>query len=286
MLSYFSRVHLFATLGTIGAMADQAPLSMGFSRQEYWSGLPMMLAISHIRMILARWVWAGFAWKVKVLLSRLCLTLWDPWRTIARHAPLSIGFSRQEYWSGLPVPSPGKCYRPRDRTRVSRIAGRLFIVWATVWGFQKKKNSICDINRISSRLLRVIAQYRTVGGNKGMPKVQTGNVVTHLLSQEGFPRMTWYWVLLAVFLYILAHRGQCSEDRAWRCLALMCVPADPTNHVAFMRVSDKKWGMPTEFHRTGTCPKAPSRRACVTIAGECGFSWIKQGHASNMGPWS
>ena len=29
-----------------------------------------------------------------------------PW-TIACKAPLSIGFSRQEYWSGLPFPSPG-----------------------------------------------------------------------------------------------------------------------------------------------------------------------------------
>ena len=29
-----------------------------------------------------------------------------PW-TIAHQAPLSVGFSRQEYWSGLPVPSPG-----------------------------------------------------------------------------------------------------------------------------------------------------------------------------------
>ena len=29
-----------------------------------------------------------------------------PW-TIARQAPLSMGFSRQEYWSGLPFPSPG-----------------------------------------------------------------------------------------------------------------------------------------------------------------------------------
>ena len=37
MLSCFSRVHLFVTLGTV---ALQAPLSMGFSRQEYWSGLP------------------------------------------------------------------------------------------------------------------------------------------------------------------------------------------------------------------------------------------------------
>ena len=28
-------------------------------------------------------------------------------RTAARQAPLSMGFSRQEYWSGLPFPSPG-----------------------------------------------------------------------------------------------------------------------------------------------------------------------------------
>ena len=32
-----SRVQLFATLWTV---AHQAPLSLGFSRQEYWSGLP------------------------------------------------------------------------------------------------------------------------------------------------------------------------------------------------------------------------------------------------------
>ena len=37
MLSHFSHVRLFATLWT---MAHQAPLSMEFSRQEYWSGLP------------------------------------------------------------------------------------------------------------------------------------------------------------------------------------------------------------------------------------------------------
>ena len=37
---------------------------------------------------------------------QLCLTLCDP-RTIAHQAPLSMGFSRQEYWGGLPFPSPG-----------------------------------------------------------------------------------------------------------------------------------------------------------------------------------
>ena len=34
-----------------------------------------------------------------------CPTLCDPW-TVAHQAPLSMGFSRQEYWSGLPFPSP------------------------------------------------------------------------------------------------------------------------------------------------------------------------------------
>ena len=34
---------------------------------------------------------------------RLFATLW----TVAHQAPLSIGFSREEYWSGLPFPSPG-----------------------------------------------------------------------------------------------------------------------------------------------------------------------------------
>ena len=49
VLSCFSRVWLFVTLGTV---ACQALLSMGFSRQEYWSGLPiiklmLLLLFSH-----------------------------------------------------------------------------------------------------------------------------------------------------------------------------------------------------------------------------------------------
>ena len=40
--------------------------------------------------------------------SSLCCTIW----TVARQAPLSMGFSRQEYWSGLPLPSPGDLADP------------------------------------------------------------------------------------------------------------------------------------------------------------------------------
>ena len=45
------------------------------------------------------------------LVAQPCLTLVAPW-TVARQAPLSVGFSRQEYWSGLPFPSPGNLPDP------------------------------------------------------------------------------------------------------------------------------------------------------------------------------
>ena len=40
------------------------------------------------------------------LVTKSCLTLVTPW-TVACQAPLPVGFSRQEYWSGLPFLPPG-----------------------------------------------------------------------------------------------------------------------------------------------------------------------------------
>ena len=40
------------------------------------------------------------------LVDKSCPTLAIPW-TVACQAPLSMGFFRQKYWSGLPFPSPG-----------------------------------------------------------------------------------------------------------------------------------------------------------------------------------
>ena len=39
------------------------------------------------------------------LVAKSCPALATPW-TVAHQAPLSMGFPRQEYWSGLPFPSP------------------------------------------------------------------------------------------------------------------------------------------------------------------------------------
>ena len=55
------------------------------------------------------WVAISFSnawkWKVKVKSLSLVRLLATPW-TAAYQAPLSMGFSKQEYWSGLPLPSP------------------------------------------------------------------------------------------------------------------------------------------------------------------------------------
>ena len=50
-------------------------------------------------------VWPSFGWLACVLVAQSCPTLCNPW-TVTHEASLSMEFSRQEYWSGLPFPSP------------------------------------------------------------------------------------------------------------------------------------------------------------------------------------
>ena len=71
---------------------------------------------------------AAVQWSEVKLRSRVQLfaTLW----TVARQAPLSMGFSRQEYWSGCLFLLQG-IFPTQDRTWVSLTAGRFFTSWAT-----------------------------------------------------------------------------------------------------------------------------------------------------------
>ena len=79
---------------------------MEFSRQEYWSGLPVpspgdlpdpgIKPRSPILLLLLLLLLSRFS-HVRLLPT--------PW-TAAYQAPPTTGFSRQEYWSGLPLPSP------------------------------------------------------------------------------------------------------------------------------------------------------------------------------------
>ena len=62
--------------------------------------------------------------------SRVFATLW----TVAHQAPLSMGFSRQEYWSGLPRPPPGDLPGPHLMSHVSCIGKQVsFFTTSATW---------------------------------------------------------------------------------------------------------------------------------------------------------
>ena len=82
------------------------------------------------------------------LVAKSCLTLVTPW-TVACQAPLSMGFSRQEYWSGLPFPSPGDLpdpgiepgspalqadSLPTEQQSCFRCKGKLCEIFLVFWG--------------------------------------------------------------------------------------------------------------------------------------------------------
>ena len=60
----------------------------------------------------------------------MCPTLCNP-KDCSHQAPLSMEFSRQEYWSGVAISFPRGSSQPRDQTWVSCITGRFFTIWAT-----------------------------------------------------------------------------------------------------------------------------------------------------------
>ena len=95
------------------------------------------------------WVAISFSrtwkWKVKVkLLSRVQL-LATPW-TAAYQAPLSMGFSRQEYWSGVPLPSLASPARALPSHRQSRRhierSWALFLPWIHQMYSYIRRNSL------------------------------------------------------------------------------------------------------------------------------------------------
>ena len=178
-----SRLRLPATPWTA---AHQAPPSLGFSRQEYWSGVPntkglssnnpkidkldfrKILKLCALKDTINRVKRKTIQWEQmfgnhtpgKGLISRMCREFMKlnnnkdnsaqkrtkdlnrhfsrevkslsrvqlfatPW-TVAYQAPPSMGFSRQEYWSGLPLPSPGDLPDPGIEPRSPALQADAF----------------------------------------------------------------------------------------------------------------------------------------------------------------
>ena len=86
----------------------------------------------------------GAVFAINLLLSCfshiwLLVTLW----TVAHQAPLSMGFSRQEYWSGLPFPPPGDLPHPgiEPESLTSPASAGGFFTTSTIWEAQILNNT-------------------------------------------------------------------------------------------------------------------------------------------------
>ena len=71
---------------------------------------------------------ASLAWLSCHLVAQSCPSLCDPmdWWALALEAPLSMGFHRQEYWTGLPFPPAGDLLDPGVKPRSPVLAGGFF----------------------------------------------------------------------------------------------------------------------------------------------------------------
>ena len=156
-------VQVFAT---IWSTAYQAPLSIGFSRQEYWSGLPFLppgdlpnpgiepksltppVLAGRFFTTSATWKVLHYIMKVKVK-SLSCVRLFATSWTLAYQAPLSMGFFRQEYWSGLPC-----------NQELAHVSGRPAILrlWPVPNGSYSPHRFIHDQNWCDKLLISLVAQ--------------------------------------------------------------------------------------------------------------------------------
>ena len=141
-------------------------------------------------------------------------------RTGTHQAPLSVGFPRQEHWSGLPFPSPGNLPNPGMGPGSPALAGGLFTIWATreaqevmvagvgVGGVLKPFRRNCECKTISVMILRQHLPFTlcstctdgvnaTVGndcrGNQGRgTRLHSWLLCTYSQKKKQFPEECWW----------------------------------------------------------------------------------------------
>ena len=119
----FSHSVIFRLFVTLWTAARQASLSI--TNSQSLLELMSVASVMPSNPVLNLAPYAFPLGEVKSL-SRVQLFV-TPW-IVAYQGPLSMGFSRQEYWSGLPFPSPRDLPDPGMRTQVSHIVGGRFTV--------------------------------------------------------------------------------------------------------------------------------------------------------------
>ena len=120
-----------------------------------------------------------------MLVSQWCWTLTTP-KTITHEAPLSTGFSRQEYWSGMPFPSPGDL--PDSGSNSSLLQCRQILYHLS---HQGSPELLQTIKRSSSKISPQIIRYSFLQKVESTSAINVG--WTKVTCFQGTDWILWKW---------------------------------------------------------------------------------------------
>ena len=107
-----------------------------------------------------------------------------PW-TIASQASLSMGFSKQEYWSGLPFPAPGDLPNPGIKSCISHI-GRQILYLCTTWEVHETVNVCCLSCSVGGTVLQEFKRIHRTG-------ISGIHIPSVVCSTSDLASKSWAW---------------------------------------------------------------------------------------------
>ena len=113
--------------------------------------------------------------------------------TVAHQAPLSMGFPRQEFWSGLPFPPPGDLPDPEIEPKSPALAARLFINCCHLGRLDYRcKCKMQSYNmKIVKNLPANVGEMGSIPGSKRSPGEGNGNQLLYSCLGNLTDRGAW-----------------------------------------------------------------------------------------------
>ena len=149
--------------------------------------------------------WSEVKWSEVKWWLLSCVWLFATPRTVACQAPLSMEFSTQEYWSGLPFSSPGESSRSKDQTQVSCTAGRFFTVWDPRVG---------DVEHLSKSKFMEETHFKRIERISILTLVFDTGFMRHVTKSQELSVAQWWFPLESLC-------GLMQRERIWSILALV-----------------------------------------------------------------
>ena len=175
----------------------------------------------------------------------LCVTPW----TVAHQAPLSMGFSRQEYWSGLPCPSLGDLHDPgmEHASLVSPALADGFFTTSAMWEAQAcvRGQQLCTSWRHRARQWSLPSPdtlcLKTIKGTGAGKMVNSGDSIPHPCSiPQGPNAVGWMAFFPVALLYFIADI-YCTN--AYVCIVFFVIYESiiSCNNVSQFHMMDRCW---------------------------------------------